>query len=309
MSQLSSYVYATRDLLNDPGGLFWTSAQVNTYVNRARKKVAIDTLCIRSLPPSTGSIATAVPGAAGSGYTSPPTVTISAPDGPNGGTQAVITANAPAGGAITGYTIVTPGTGYVAPPVVTVSGGGGANATCVVTLTALVSTVTGQEIISMASMTPALQLGTPGVLSAIGILSISASWGAMKPTLNYASWGEFQAKYRAYNVGNNNYPEVWAQYGRGATGLIYLWPIPAQNVALEVDCICLPIDLVSDATVDVIPDPYSDAVPYYAAHLAYLNAQRKDDAEFTRQSYLNRLMELGPAVIPPYAPSAYDGDF
>lgn len=308
MTVLSAYVATTQDFLNDPSALFWTTTQIQNYVNRARVKVANDAQCVRVLPPSTGSIATAVEGVGGSGYTSAPTVTINAPDGPVGGVQAVITANAPVGGAITGYTIVTAGSGYVTPPTVTVSGGGGTGATCVVTLTTFISTLPGQETYAFSSFNSAVQVANPAALEVIGIQSISVAWGSLKPTLDYKSWTEFQANYRSYNYGNQNYPSLWSQYGRGQGATVYLWTIPSSYNAMDVDCYCTPIALVNDSTTDAIPDPFSEAVPYYAAALAYANAQRKDDSEYYRQLYVKRLVDCGVYATPSFAPSAYEWD-
>lgn len=305
MSLLSEYAAATRDFLNDPNKLYWSDAQITGYVNRGRTRVANDSQCIRILPPSTGSIATAVQGVGGSGYTSAPTVTINAPDGPVGGVQAVITANAPVGGAITGYTIVNAGSGYCAPPVVTLSGGGGTGATCIVTLTPLIRTIGGQETYAFSSFTPAIQFVDRAVAYVVGVQSISVAWGSLKPTLNKTSWTDFQANYRSYNYGNQNYPSLWAEYGRGQGASAYLWTIPASSNAMDVDCYCAPIALVDDTTPDAVPEPFSAAVPYYAAALAYANAQRRDDSEFYRQKYIERMIECGVYATPSYAPSAY----
>jgi hypothetical protein len=64
--------------------------------------------------------------AGGAGYTTSPTVTLSAP-GLSGGVQATATATV-AGGQVTGFTIVTQGSGYLTPPTVSLSGGGGTGA-------------------------------------------------------------------------------------------------------------------------------------------------------------------------------------
>ena len=66
---------------------------------------------------------------AGTGYTSAPTVTISAPNNANGvQAQAEVTVSS---GAINSITITEAGTGYNSAPTVTVSGGGGSNASLV----------------------------------------------------------------------------------------------------------------------------------------------------------------------------------
>ncbi len=67
-------------------------------------------------------------GAAGSGYTSPPTVTISDPTGSGASFAAVV-----ASGAVTGFTLVAAGSDYTAPTVA-IAGGGGTGATGTVIL-------------------------------------------------------------------------------------------------------------------------------------------------------------------------------
>ena len=66
----------------------------------------------------------------GSGYTSPPTVTIDPPPAGSGGTQATVTVGIDSGGAIVNYTMGNRGSGYslTSPPAVTFSGGGGSGA-------------------------------------------------------------------------------------------------------------------------------------------------------------------------------------
>lgn len=69
--------------------------------------------------------------APGSGYTSAPVVTISAP--PVGGIQA--TANAfVSAGKVVGFIITNRGSGYIGPPILTISGGSGFAATAVATI-------------------------------------------------------------------------------------------------------------------------------------------------------------------------------
>ena len=67
---------------------------------------------------------------AGTGYTSPPTVTIAG----GGGTGATAAATI-SGGVITVITITNPGRNYTTAPTVTIAGGGGAGATAIATIT------------------------------------------------------------------------------------------------------------------------------------------------------------------------------
>ncbi len=81
-----------------------------------------------------GSLASITITDPGSGYTSTPAVTISAP--PMGGTQATATANLTpvSNGQVASITLVTGGTGYTSVPTVTFTGGYGSGATAVATV-------------------------------------------------------------------------------------------------------------------------------------------------------------------------------
>jgi len=68
----------------------------------------------------------------GTGYTTPPTVTLSAPKG--GGIQATAAATI-SGGVVTVISITNPGSGYTAAPTVKIAGGGGTGATATATIT------------------------------------------------------------------------------------------------------------------------------------------------------------------------------
>ena len=130
----------------------------------------------------------------------------------------------------------------------------------------------------------------------------------MKPTLDFKPFTTFQAQYRAYNIGYQNYPSLWSRLGRGASQIIYLWPIPGQASQMEIAVYCQPIPLVTDLTYEAIPEPFTDGVKYYAAYLAYMNAQRKDDAMWMASLYKEHMIENGVTDTPSYSPSAYDGD-
>jgi len=310
---LTQYLTDTQLILNDPNALFWNTTALTNWINKARNRIAETTQCVRVLVPGTGSILTIAVANGGSGYATAPTVTISAPDGLGATVQATATATL-SGGVVTAITVTNPttNTGYVAAPTVTLSGGGYTIAATAgaVTTSPYVTTVVGQETYSLnsAAISAAVQ-SVQGVQRAIGIQSVSVAWGSFKPTLDYAPFTTFQARYRSYNVGQQNYPAVWARQGRGASSTIYLWPIPGQVSQMELDTYCQPIPLVTDLTYEAIPEPFTDGVKYYAAYLAYMNAQRKEDAMWMDNLYRQHLIENGVADTPSYSPSAYDGDW
>ena len=308
---LTQYLTDTALILNDPNSLFFNQTNLTNWINKARNRIAEVAQCVRVLPPSSGTITAIAVATGGSGYATAPTVTINYPDALGPVVQATATATI-SGGVVTAITITNPTTnsGYVNTPTVTLSGGGYTTAATAgtVTLTPYITTVANQEVYPLSAYTSQVQQAQPGAARAIGIQSVSVSWGSFKPTLDYRSWTTFQATLRSYNIGQQNYPSVWSRYGRGAGASIYLWPIPAQTSQMDLDLYCQPIPLVTDSTVEAIPEPFTDAVKFYAAYLAYMNAQRKDDAMWMFKEWKDILIENGVADTPSLSPNAYDGD-
>jgi CHU_C Type IX secretion signal domain len=87
--------------------------------------------CYRNTSGASGTIASIAVTAAGSGYTSVPTVTITG----GGGSGATATATVSNAKKVTGITITDAGSGYTSPPTITISGGGGTGATATATIT------------------------------------------------------------------------------------------------------------------------------------------------------------------------------
>lgn len=302
---LNEYLQQTQRLVNDPKTERFVLEDLKYYVNAARRHVAMETQCVRILPPSNGIFIAIPVTAGGSGYTSA-MVAISAPDGfgvPSGNVQATATATV-AAGAVTVINITNPGAGYVAAPTITITGNG-TGATATGTLSAFLTTSPGQEVYKFSDVNP-LAAAFPGVKEVVAVQTISVSWGSMRPTLRQMDWSGFQAYLRSTNIGSTNYPTVWAQYGQGATGSVYMYPVPATVSPMDWDCYCIPIDLVDDSTYDAIPYPWTDAVPYYAAYQAYMTAQDRDAADYMRAKYRESMTEGRKYASPAFVPDFYD---
>ena len=305
---LSQYTDEVRDLLHDPNANFYSVPQVTRWINRARRQVAEKGRCVRILPPPSGSVQSITVNSGGSGYTTA-TVEISAPDATSqiGNVQATATATVMAG-AVTGFTITNAGGGYVAPATVTITGDGtGAIGTPV--LSNHITTVPNQEIYSLATVAASMGQLTPGLGSLIGVQSISVSWGSVKPTLQRCSFSALQAYCRSVALTYQNFPNIWAQYGQGVTGNIYLFPIPLQYSAMEMDCYFSVLDLSDVQTVDLIPAPFDQAVSYYAAYLAYMNAQRPDDARTALGEHERLLTQARAVVTTDVTPDPYGDQY
>lgn len=303
---LSAYRQNVVDILNDPNNAFYTVASLNRWINRARAQVAKRGQCIRLLTPGAASVTGFVQGAAGSGYSSPPTVTVSGPDMIQGPSFVTATGTAVlSGNTVASITLNVAGTGYVKAPTVTLTGGGGGTgASFTATLGPHWTTTAGVEVYTFAQALAALN--NAAVKGVIDILSISVAYSGTKMTLDECSFAEMQAYLRSYTMGQS-YPAAWAKYGQGESGTLYLAPIPSDTYAVEADCICTPVDLVDDTTVDLIPDGWDEPVYYYAAFLAYQNASKNDDAKMMYAEFERLMIGARGNSTSVMIPSMYNG--
>lgn len=298
---IANYMQRLQRILGDRVFKRFNPYDLLDYINEARGFVAAQGECIRILCPSTAGVSNIAVTAGGSGYTTA-TVTMTAP---TLGRTATATATILLG-AIDGFVITDPGTGYTVPPSVTITGDG-TGATATATLMPFAQCVAGQEVYQHEDFSPIILSSGTGAERIIAIQSIAISWGSMKPTLRNLAWGDFQAYLRAYNVGVQGYSRVWSQYKRGTSGNFYLWPVPSQNSQMDLDCICTPqnLQLDSNAGMEPIPYPYTNAVPYKAAEIAVLGEpDLRDLSDRYLKHYDNRMafaaVTSSPTLVPDY---------
>lgn len=174
-----------------------------------------------------------------------------------------------------------------------------------------IPTVIGQRAYNFSS----ISLGTPATNGVRGVINVR--------TINYTVASGYQwipsrpwEWFNQYSLNNavpvNGVPSSWAQYGQGsagtstgsgATGSFYLDPPPDAVYTLNCDCVCYPIALVDDTTVEAIPYLWTDAVPFFAAYYTLLGAQnqaRRADAEAFYgyyQTFLDRARSISNAAV------------
>lgn len=223
---LAQYLADTQNLLNDPGGQFFAAATLTNYINRARRRIASASGCVRIMPK---------------------------------GAQ----------------------------------------------------THPDQEEYKFHEWTALVQ-GVPGVREILAVRSLAIAIGegpgAWKPIWNRLPWTDFQARFRIWNgawVGTISYPGFYAQYGFGINGSIFLAPIPSQEQPMELDCSCLPFPLQTDSDPECIPQPWVDAVAYYAAFLCLLQQQRREDATALLQIFQAEMPHCAAVVAPQMITSPY----
>lgn len=76
---------------------------------------------------------------------------------------------------------------------------------------------------------------------------------------------------------------VMSHQGQGSFAT--LWIYAQQTGNLSADVVLLPDNLASDSDPDVVPYPWTDAVPFWAAFYAYMAMQRQADANVFLMRY------------------------
>lgn len=222
---LAQYITETQDLLNDTQGQFFTVPRLTNFINRARRRIAAASGCIRVLPKGT-------------------------------------------------------------------------------------VTKRQQEVYPFSDWMPLVQDQAPGVQSVLHCrsLAIAIGVGGWKPMWRRLVWTDFQARFRIYNgtfYGIISEPGWWAQYGAGPIGSVYLAPIPSQQMPMDVDLTCVPFPLKTDNDPEPITYPWNDAVAYWAATLALLGQQRREDAQAMAQLFNSDLPFAASVVCPQMIQAPY----
>jgi hypothetical protein len=293
ITDLFQYLQMTQRFLREQKQDFENPNDLLVYINRARREVAGRTQCIRRLTPISGQVVDGTVVLGGSGYVNP-IATITTPDFPSGvlpspsGRQATagVSMN---GGVVTDVTINDGGDGYFAPQVtITDASGPGTGATATLSISPINTLNIGQEVYPFSS----INLGNfPGVDTVHAIKSASVIYANYRYMLPMYDFSTYQSQIRQYPFQYQYVPTFCSQFGQGNGGSFYAYPLPSQTYQWEFDCFCLPSDMTLDNSIpEAIPQPWTDAVPYFAASLAYMELQNLNFAKYYAEEFDKRTL-------------------
>ena len=255
---LNKYITATQSLLNDPSAQRFPVSSLTTYINTGRSQLALEGECVRFNYGLGGIVSSATFTAGGSTFS-------------YGGPALQETVQ---NWLVISAAVSTGTTAYQsAPGIFTMSAPALSTGTFSYTLAPPNTTSAGQEAYPLPKNV-CLTLGIKDVIGVRGVAVNFGSYGSNIYTLRYDDWTSFQAYYRVYQQLSGN-PVIWTRY----QDTIFLRPIPSSAYPMNWDCQCSVVDLIDDTTPEAIPYSFTDAIPYFAAYLALMSAQRKDDAK------------------------------
>jgi hypothetical protein len=129
----------------------------------------------------------------------------------------------------------------------------------------------------------------PGVKSVFAVQGISVVYANYRFSLPVYSFSIYQAMIRQYPYQYQYVPTFASQYGQGTAGSFYVYPLPSEVYQYELDCYCLPSDLTTNLSYEVLPDPWTDAVPYFAAQLGMMDLQNYNSAKYYLELFEKQL--------------------
>lgn len=185
--------------------------------------------------------------------------------------------------------LLVPGTGVSgasAVPGVLIPGGG----TPGTETTSGFATIINQERYAYGYANPYVQRWNEGVDGILDVIQVAVSWGgSMRPALEWMPFDDFQAYLRSYQTLMTSYPAVWTTMGEGQIGTVFLFPVPSAVCEMEWTVVCNPKAIYTNDDYDAVPDPFSDAVKFWAANLAYQGSQRPGQAADMRAQFADHL--------------------
>lgn len=186
-----------------------------------------------------------------------------------------------------------------------------------------ISTVIDQRAYNFSSINTGVS-ATNGVQGVMHVRSITYNVGQNTYGLSGQQWipprsWEWFTLYHLNNpVPDVGPPQTWSQFGQGAagtgtgssaTGSFYIDPPPDAVYQLNCDCVCYPVALVDDTTVEALPYQWVDSVSFFAAYYAYLSSQtgaRQADAERMFNHYQTFVQRARQAANPSVNRGSYE---
>ena len=128
------------------------------------------------------------------------------------------------------------------------------------------------------------------------VRSISIIYANYRYSLPVYSFTEYQAAIRNFPFQYTYVPSFACQFGQGTAGSLLFYPLPSQTYQYDIDAYCLPTDLKTNLDYEPIPDPWTDAVAYFAAHLGFLDIQNMNASKFYLDLFEKQLLVYSNSV-------------
>jgi len=180
---------------------------------------------------------------------------------------------------------------------------------------AQIAMVQGQQSYAFSSATftaaPTIPAGLGGVGNVRSCMLVLATTNPQgqpgQKRIPIRAWEWFESYYLAVNVPTQGAPVISARLQPGLVGTLWFAPPPDAAYQINLDAVAYPAALATDADPEALPYPWTDAVPFFAAYLAYLSTQNADAAQKMWIEY-SKFQQRGTQITTPTrTPYKYPG--
>lgn len=146
--------------------------------------------------------------------------------------------------------------------------------------------------------------GTTGVASVLSVRDVTYQVASGRKKVYSREWEWFNRFILSTPVPIASWPRYWAQYGQGTLGTLWV-NLPDINYTLYLDTVCLPDALNIDADPEAIPELWTDAVPYYAAYMGFLQFGDRDNSQNMFQAFTTFMGRARSGATPSQLPHQF----
>lgn len=135
----------------------------------------------------------------------------------------------------------------------------------------------------------------------VDLMGVTLYYGTVRQKLRYLPFTVFDANLRPWP----NYQTLPTHFTRMGALTAYLGPTPDQAYVTDWEFAINPNPLVSDATPEQLPVPFTDVVRFWAAHEAKFKEQSYGEAEMYEKRYWKWIFMTGRAYMTRTIPDPY----
>lgn len=152
----------------------------------------------------------------------------------------------------------------------------------------------------------AFPAGTAGVAVVQSVRDITWQVAGGRKKVYSREWEWFNRFVLSTPIPVAGPPRYWAQYGQGTQGTIFVNQ-PDSPYTLFLDTVCLPSPLNSDTDPEALPGLWTDAVPYFATYMAFLQQGDRDNADNMMRLYSTFMQRARDGATPSELPHQFAG--
>jgi hypothetical protein len=141
----------------------------------------------------------------------------------------------------------------------------------------------------------------PAGSTTVQVMGITVYWNTLRIKLFDWSFTKLDAWTRSLQ----NYQQTPFAFARMGVLSVFIAPIPQQVYNSDWECAITPPALVSDSSPEVIVQPYTEAIPYYAAYKAKINQQQLGEAEYFMKLYRREIAVANRTFMTRVIPNSY----